>query len=70
MFFAEQVGQALKNIRAMLKEADAGPDHITYMTWCVVDKHEYLAALRDAGRLYRVVAGRHFPFMTAVVPGT
>ncbi len=64
--FAEQVGQTLKNIMAVLKEADAGPEHITRMTWFVVDKHEYLAALRDVGRHYREVVGRHFPCMTAV----
>lgn len=64
--FAEQVGQTLKNIVAILKEADAGPEHITRMSWFVVDKHEYLAALRDVGHHYREIIGRHFPCMTAV----
>lgn len=64
--FAEQVGQTLKNIVEVLKEADAGPEHIARMTWFVVDKQEYLAALRDVGQHYRAIIGRHFPCMTAV----
>lgn len=64
--FAEQAGQALKNIVAVLKEGGAGPEHITRMTWYVCDKSEYVNALRDVGRHYREVIGRHFPAMTAV----
>ncbi|TAL89992.1 MAG: RidA family protein [Candidimonas sp.] len=67
--FAEQVGQALKNIVAVLKEGGAGPEHITRMTWYVCDKDEYVDALRDVGRHYRDVIGRHFPAMTAVEVG-
>lgn len=64
--FAEQVGQTLKNIAAVLKEGGAGPEHITRMTWYVCDKKAYVAALRDIGKHYREVMGRHFPAMTAV----
>lgn len=64
--FAEQVGQTLRNIVAVLKEGGAGPEHITRMTWYVCDKQEYVAALRDVGRHYREVIGKHFPAMTAV----
>ncbi|MBF6615346.1 RidA family protein [Pollutimonas thiosulfatoxidans] len=64
--FAEQVGQTLRNIVAILKEGGAGPEHITRMTWYVCDKQEYVAALRDVGRHYREVIGRNFPAMTAV----
>ncbi|NYT84103.1 RidA family protein [Pollutimonas harenae] len=64
--FAEQVGQTLRNIVAVLNAGGAGPEHITRMTWYVVDKREYVAALRDVGRHYRDVIGRHFPAMTAV----
>lgn len=64
--FAEQAGQALKNIVAVLKEGGAGPEHITRMTWYVCDKSEYVNALRDVGRHYREIIGRHFPAMTAV----
>ena len=64
--FALQVRQTLENVMAVLHEAGAGPQHITRMTWFVVDKHEYLAALSEVGRHYREVIGRHFPCMTAV----
>lgn len=64
--FAEQVGQTLKNIVAILKEGGAGPEHITRMTWYVCDKQEYAAALRDIGGHYREIIGRHFPAMTAI----
>src|SRR3546814_11969702 len=64
--FAGQVGQALRNIVAILKEGGAGPQHITRMTWYVCDKQEYVSALRQIGHHYREVIGRHFPAMTAV----
>lgn len=63
---AEQVGVALQNIVDVLKEGGAGPEHITRMTWYVVDKQEYNAQLRDIGKQYRNIIGRHFPAMTAV----
>ncbi|NGM85732.1 RidA family protein [Parapusillimonas sp. SGNA-6] len=64
--FAEQVGQTLRNIVAILKEAGGGPEHITRMTWYVCDKKEYVGSLREVGRHYREIIGRHFPAMTAV----
>jgi len=36
------------------------------LTWYVVDSGEYLASLRELGRAYREVIGRHYPAMTAV----
>jgi len=63
---AEQVGQALRNIVAVLKEGGAEPKHITRMTWYVVDKKEYVAAYKAIGQHYREIIGKHFPAMTAV----
>jgi len=63
---AEQVGQALRNIVAVLKEGGARPEHITRMTWYVVDKKEYVAAYKAIGQHYRDIIGKHFPAMTAV----
>lgn len=63
---AEQVGQTLRNIVAVLKEGGAGPEHMTRMTWYVRDKKEYVAALRDIGKHYRDILGKNFPAMTAV----
>jgi enamine deaminase RidA (YjgF/YER057c/UK114 family) len=64
--FVGQVRQALENIVAVLREADAGPEHIVRMTWYVLDKCEYLACGRELGAAYRDVIGRHYPAMSAV----
>jgi enamine deaminase RidA (YjgF/YER057c/UK114 family) len=61
-----QVRQTLENIVAVLKVADAGPQHITQLTWYLTDKDDYLANLKEIGRAYRDVIGRHFPAMAAV----
>ncbi len=63
---AAQVKQTLLNTVAVLKEAGAGPEHIARMTWYVVDKHEYLGALREIGAAYREVIGKNFPAMALV----
>ncbi|MFN6976616.1 MAG: RidA family protein [Gemmobacter sp.] len=64
--FAGQVEQALRNIVAVLDCAGARPEHIVRMTWYVTDKREYLDALREVGRAYRAVIGKHFPAMALV----
>jgi len=64
--FAGQVRQALQNAVAVLAEAGAKPEHIVRMTWYVVDKNEYLAAVGEVGAAYRDIFGKHFPSMTAV----
>ncbi|WP_286902873.1 RidA family protein [Vreelandella sedimenti] len=64
--FVFQVNQALQNIVAILKEANAGPEHIVRLTWYVTDKREYLARLKEVGAAYREVLGKHFPAMTMV----
>jgi enamine deaminase RidA (YjgF/YER057c/UK114 family) len=65
--FVAQVEQALGNIVAVLAEAGAGPQHMTRMTWYILDKKEYLARAREVGEAYRRVIGKHFPAMTLVV---
>jgi enamine deaminase RidA (YjgF/YER057c/UK114 family) len=42
------------------------PEHLVRLTWFVTDKQEYLAGLKDLGRVYRDVMGRNFPAMTMV----
>jgi enamine deaminase RidA (YjgF/YER057c/UK114 family) len=61
-----QVRQTLENIVAVLKVAGAEPSHITQMTWYLTDKTDYLANLKEIGRAYRDVIGRHYPAMAAV----
>ncbi|HEX6322074.1 MAG TPA: RidA family protein [Burkholderiales bacterium] len=64
--FAGQFRQALRNILDVLKEAEGRPEHIVRLTWYVLDKQEYLGALREVGAAYRELMGRHFPAMAVV----
>ena len=64
--FVAQVRQTLENVVAVLRSGGAEPHHITTMTWYFTDKQEYKANLREIGRAYREVIGRHFPAMAAV----
>lgn len=61
-----QTAQALRNIRAVLAEAGAGPEHLVRLTWYVTDIAAYRASLRELGAVYRAVMGRHFPAMALV----
>jgi enamine deaminase RidA (YjgF/YER057c/UK114 family) len=63
---AGQVGQALRNIVAVLAEAGAGPEHVARLTWYVTSREEYLASQKEIGAAYREVMGRHFPAMAVV----
>jgi enamine deaminase RidA (YjgF/YER057c/UK114 family) len=64
--FVVQAEQALRNIVAILAEADAKADHLVRLTWYVTDKREYLARAKELGQAYRRILGRHFPAMTLV----
>lgn len=64
--FVGQAQQALLNIIAILAEADGKPEHITRLTWYVVDKQEYLDCGKELGAVYREIMGNHYPAMTAV----
>jgi enamine deaminase RidA (YjgF/YER057c/UK114 family) len=64
--FVAQARQALANVVALVEEAGGRAEHVTRMTWFVVDKQEYLSRLSDLGDAYRSVMGLHFPAMTLV----
>jgi enamine deaminase RidA (YjgF/YER057c/UK114 family) len=64
--FAGQFRQALDNIISVLREANGRPEHIVRLTWYVIDKKEYLAALKDVGAAYRELMGKHYPTMAVV----
>jgi enamine deaminase RidA (YjgF/YER057c/UK114 family) len=61
--FAGQFRQAIKNILAVLAEANGKPEHIVRLTWYVLDKQEYLDSLKGVGEAYRELMGRHYPTM-------
>ncbi len=64
--FAGQCRQIFQNIVDVLKEADAGPEHIVRMTWFIGSKEEYLGSLKGIGEAYREIIGRHYPVMAVI----
>jgi enamine deaminase RidA (YjgF/YER057c/UK114 family) len=64
--FVAQAAQALRNVLAVLQEADGRPEHIARLTWYVVDIEEYRASLPALGSAYRETLGRWYPAMTLV----
>jgi enamine deaminase RidA (YjgF/YER057c/UK114 family) len=64
--FAGQFRQTLDNTLAVLRDANAGPEHIARMTWFITDKRAYLAALPDIGAIWREKMGRNYPAMAVV----
>jgi enamine deaminase RidA (YjgF/YER057c/UK114 family) len=64
--FVAQVRQALINVRTVLAEAGAGPEHITRMTWYLTDKREYLSRSREVGAVFRELIGGYHAAMSAV----
>ena len=67
--FGGQFRQALANIVAVLAQAGGRPEHLVRLTWYVIDKQEYLGALREIGAAYRELIGRHYPTMAVVQVG-
>ena len=64
--FAGQAAQVLRSIVEVLACAGARPEHLVRLTWYVTDKAEYLSSLKELGRAYRAVIGRHYPAMALV----
>ena len=62
-----QTEQALKNIVAILAEAGGAPEHLTRLTWYIIDKKGYVAHRKEIGEAYRRVIGKHFPTMSLLV---
>jgi len=63
---AGQVAQALRNIVAVLAEADAEPRHIVRMTWYITSRTEYLEQVKEIGRVWREIIGQHYPAMAVI----
>jgi enamine deaminase RidA (YjgF/YER057c/UK114 family) len=61
-----QIGQALRNVLAVLAQAGGGPEHIARLTWYITDIAAYRAAGKDLAKLWRDLMGRHFPVMAVV----
>jgi enamine deaminase RidA (YjgF/YER057c/UK114 family) len=61
-----QLRQVLLNIREILAQDGAGPDHVVRMTCYVTDLDEYRSNLREIGALWRELMGLNFPAMAVV----
>jgi enamine deaminase RidA (YjgF/YER057c/UK114 family) len=64
--FVAQVHQVLRNIHAILAEAEAGPEHLVRLTWYVTNMAAYRTSLSEIGAAYRDVFGKNFPTMALV----
>ena len=64
--FPGQFRQTLRNTLEVLAQAGGKPEHIVRMTWYILDKQEYLGALREVGAAWRELIGRHYPAMAVV----
>ena len=63
---ANQVGQALSNVVALLAEAGVEPRHLVRLTWFVTDLRAYRENQAAIGAAYRQVIGKHFPTMSVI----
>ena len=61
-----QIGQALRNICAVIDAAGGKPEQIVRLTWYVTDRQAYKARVAEIGATYREIIGRHFPAMSVV----
>ena len=64
--FLDQAERALRNVLAVVHAAGGRPEHVARLTWYVTDKREYLACVRDLGKVYRELFGSHYPVMSLV----
>jgi enamine deaminase RidA (YjgF/YER057c/UK114 family) len=62
----EQIRQTLLNVVSVLVCDGARAEHVTSLTWYLIDKREYLARASEIGKVYREIMGWHFPAMAAV----
>ncbi|WP_425408420.1 RidA family protein [Hyphococcus sp.] len=63
---AGQFRQALSNIKAILKEGGARPEHIVRMTCYVSSCTEYSSSLTEIGAAWRDIFGKVFPCMSVI----
>ncbi len=64
--FVDQFRQTLENIKTLLNEAGASPEHLVRLTWFITDRDAYLGSQKEMGAVYRDVIGRHYPPMSVV----
>ena len=56
-----QTAEALRRVTTLLREANAGPEHVVRLTWHLTNRAEYAAAASDIAAAWRETLGRNFP---------
>jgi len=65
--FADQLRQALANTLAVMREADAAPEHVTRMTWFITSREDYEASLPELGAIWKQAMGPNYPAMSVII---
>jgi enamine deaminase RidA (YjgF/YER057c/UK114 family) len=65
--FVPQFRKVLENTLLILKEADAGPEHIVRMTGFITNRDEYLGNLKHIGAIWKELMGSNYPVMAFVI---
>lgn len=63
---ADQFGQALDNVLAVVRAAGAEPTDVARMLVYVTDLDAYRGSLKKLGQMWRERFGRHYPAMALV----
>ena len=61
-----QFAQALRNVLAILKEDNAGPEHIVRLTIYVTSIQEYIDSRDELAPIWKSVMGSNYPAMALV----
>ena len=64
--FVEQFDRALANVITVVEAAGGTTDQIVRLVIYVTDKQEYRRSIREVGKRYRALMGKHFPAMALV----
>ncbi|MCS5736091.1 RidA family protein [Herbiconiux daphne] len=62
----EQFRQAFSNVLATLEHAGGSPDDLVEVTIYLTDVPDYQAHGREIGRIWRELAGSHYPAMAGI----
>jgi enamine deaminase RidA (YjgF/YER057c/UK114 family) len=62
-----QFRQALKNVLAVLREVNAGPEHIARMTMFVTSREDYVGTRPQLGEAWKELMGKNFPAMAVII---
>ena len=62
----DQFQRALSNLLLALRAAGGGPGDLVSLTLYLVDLEDYRARAREAGEIWRRLAGRDYPAMAAI----